>query len=125
VAGQHVAEFVPDDEPGLLGVHQVQQAGRQHDERLVRAQRHRVDHGVLRDEQLGDVGQVQDVAAVQHRLVQLRELLLGRLDPAGQEHQPQAAVAEQRGETAEQHVEARQLTQRDQRGAVGWVLVSA
>ena len=66
-----MAELVPDDEPGLLGVHQVEKPGGDHEERAVGAQSHGVDRGVLRDEQLGHRGQVKDVAAVQHRLVQL------------------------------------------------------
>ena len=74
-----------------------------------------IDQRVLRDEQLGYDRQVQDVAAVQQHLVDLRELLLGRAHRAGQEHQPQGAVVEQPSQTAKQHVEAGELAQRHQR----------
>jgi hypothetical protein len=115
VAGQHVPQLVPDDEPDLLVVHQVDHAAGDDDERLVGAQRHRVDRRVLADEQLRDLGQVQDVAAVQHRVVQVRELLLRRPDGAGQEHQPQRPVVEQSGQVLEDRVETGQLAQRHQR----------
>jgi hypothetical protein len=90
-----MAKLVPDHVPVFLGVEQVQQPGRDHDERLVRTERHRVRHRVLRDEQLRHLGQVQDGRAVQQQLVQVRELLGGRPDRAGQEEQPQAPVTEQ------------------------------
>ncbi len=123
VAGQRVPEFVTDREPQFFLVEQVHQARRDHDERLVRAERHRVGDRVLGDEQLGNLGQVQDRGAVEQQLVQVRELLRRGPDRAGQEQQPQAPVGEQAGEPPEQHVETGQLTHRHQRRAVGGMLV--
>ena len=115
----------PIDEAQLLLVVQVDQAGGDHDERPVAADRHRVDDRRLHDEALGHVGQVEDVGAVPHQRVDVRELALGDLDRAGQEGQPQGALVDEAEELAQQHVEAAQLAQRDKRRAVGRVLVGA
>ena len=97
--------------------------GGDHDERLVRAERHRVRHRVLGDEELRHLRQVQDGGTVQQQLVQVRELLVGRPHRAGQEQQPQAPVAEQPGQAAQQHVEAGEFAHGYQRRPVSGMLV--
>jgi hypothetical protein len=79
--------------------------------------------GFWADEELGDFRHVQHGGAVQQQFMQVRELFLGGPDRAGQEQQPQAAVAEQRGQPAQQHVETGEFAHGHQRRPVGWMLV--
>jgi hypothetical protein len=83
VPGQDVPELVPDDEPQFLLVVQVDQTGGDHKERPVPADRHGVYLRGLHDVALRHVRQVQDVRAVPHQRVDVRELALGHLHGAG------------------------------------------
>jgi glutamate 5-kinase len=123
VSGQDVPELVPDDEPQLFLVVQVHQAGGDHDERVVLAERHRVDDRILGDKDVRNLGQVEDVGAIPDQRVDVGELALGHLDGAGEVSQPEGALVEQPEQLAEKHVETAELAQRDQRGAIGRMLV--
>ncbi|CAK7284625.1 hypothetical protein SGPA1_30498 [Streptomyces misionensis JCM 4497] len=123
VAGQRVAHLVPDDRPHLLLVQELHQPRGDHDDRLVQADAHRVRLRVLRDVHRRDLRQVQDVAGVQQHVVQMTELPLGDPHRVGQEQQPEAPLRQQPAERLEHLVEAAELAQRHQCGAVRRMLV--
>jgi hypothetical protein len=125
VPGEGVPELVADDEAQLLLVEQLDQAGGQHDHRTVHADRHRVHDRALLHEQLGRLLLVQDPAGVGEQAVEPRELLGRDLHRVAEQQQPHPALPDQPVEHLQQHVEAGELAQRGQRGAVRRVLVGA
>lgn len=118
-------DLVGHDEPQLLVVEQVDQAGVEHDERVVGADRHGVRRGVLRDVQLRHLGQVEDVGGVADHVVDVAELRLTRAYAPAEEHQPDRALAEQTRQALEHGVEAGQRPQRDQRRPIRGMFVGA
>jgi hypothetical protein len=118
-----VPDLVPDDEPQLLVVEQVQQPGVDDDERMVGAERHRVRRRVLPDVDLRDLRHVQDVAGVAHHVVQVVELVVADADRPAEEHQPQRPLVDQPRQLAQDDVEPGQRAQRDQRRTVRRVFV--
>jgi hypothetical protein len=125
VPGQNVPYLMPDDRAQFLRVAQVDQAGVDHDERLLEADGHRVRERCLRDIHLWHLFEVQDVAPVAHHLVDVRELPLGHLNRAGQHGKPEGAFWEQAHQLLEHRVEAGELAQRHQGGPVRRVFVRA
>ena len=81
--------------------------------------------GVLDDVALGHLGQVQDVGTVPDQLVDVRELALGDADGAREVGKPEGPLVEQAEQLAQKRVEPAELAQRDQRRAVGGMLVGA
>ena len=118
-----MTDLVADDEPLLLGVEQVEQAGGHDDERLLLADRHGVGLGIHLDVELGNLVQVEDVGGVPEVVVQLRELGGAHPDGAGEVQQADRALVDPSEEGFDEGVETSQRPQRDQGAAVGRVLV--
>jgi hypothetical protein len=123
--GQDVPYLVPDDRAQLLRIAKVDQAGVDHDERLLEADGHRVRERRLRDVHLWHLVQVQDVTSVPHHLVDVRELPLGHLHRAGQHGEPEGAFGEQAHQLLEHRVEAGEFAQGHQGRPVRRVFVRA
>lgn len=115
VSRQRVAQFVADDEALLLVVHHIEQAGGDHDERLVHADRERVHGGGLEDEELRCLVGAQDLDAVPPQVVEVGELTFVDTDGRGEVHEAVLTFAQQTRQGPQDRVEAFQGAQCDER----------
>ena len=83
-----MTDLVPDHEPELVVLEQVEGRGVQHDERPVQAEGHCVHPGVVHDVELGHLLQVERGGGLDHHRVHRRELALADPDRHPEMHQP-------------------------------------